>query len=196
MSCTISFKFHVNKFYKRIHIIYIHIYFTTISTHFFTQLSLSIVSTCPNHLTLHLRCGSTSPYLTLPLYAVSYAYQPQANSFVSRLSIIQCHITCLLYHCVISLQLCQVLLFHYLALPIIENNTPDTCLEIFPSVSRENTLDVSKGKGSLNFFQPHLILATILSSMPSAAIIVSPKWQNLFTASKDSLLTQLKILLV
>ena len=53
------------------------------------------------------------------------------------------------HHHVISFQLCQVLLFYCPGLTTIENMTH----------VQWNTLEVSEGKSSLNFFQPHLILA-------------------------------------
>ena len=46
---------------------------------------------------------------------------------------------------------------------------------IGPFVHSVNKLGVSKGKSFLNFFQPHLILATMLSSTQPAALIISPK---------------------
>ena len=74
---------------------------TTIFLHFFTQLPLSILS----------NVQTTLVYL---LYAVSYAYQPQAISqLIRRLSILQYHIT-QYHHHVISLQHCQDLFFHCL----------------------------------------------------------------------------------
>ena len=38
-----------------------------------------------------------------------------------------------------------------------------------------DTLEVSRDKRSLNFIQPHVILAKMLSSMPPDALITSPK---------------------
>ena len=43
---------------------------------------------------------------------------------------------------------------------------PTNAWQMLPFVNSENTFEVSKGKSSLNFFQQHLILATMLSSTP------------------------------
>ena len=108
---------------------------------FFTQLSLSIISKCPNHLSL-------PPLLTLCLPT-----DPKQSLKLSEdFSILQCRITQPPYH-VISLQLCQVLFFHCPGLTTIESNIFDTCLATFLFI--ENTLEV-RGKISLNFFEPHL----------------------------------------
>ena len=47
--------------------------------------------------------------------------------------------------------------------------------KILPFVHSENTLKVSRGQSSLNFFQSYLTLATMCSSTPQAVLIVSPK---------------------
>ena len=54
----------------------------------------------------------------------------------------------------------------------------------------ENTLELNTGNSSLNFFQLHLIVATMLSSIPPPVLIVCPKYENLFTTYKDLLCTR------
>ena len=77
----------------------------------------------------------------------------------------------------------QVLFIHCPCLTTIEN----TGIGNVYLYGNENILDVSKGTGFLNFIQSHLSQATMLSSTPSAALIVSPKQLNLFTISNHSL---------
>ena len=75
----------------------------------------------PNFVLVH-SFNLSKPWST-PLYAVTYAYQAHIKHPPY-------------HHHVISLQPCQTLFFHYPGLTIIENNTPDTCLEKFcvPSI--------------------------------------------------------------
>ena len=134
-----------------------------------------------------------------PLYAVFYAYQPQAFPQLDRRPIFQCHKTSTIPSSsvfIISFHIYQDFFFHSPALTSTEKNTLGMPGNVYILLAMKKYWKEVQAK-LFQISSNNIILATLLSSTLLPVLIKSCKPQNLFTTPKRYVtIKRLQILLV